>query len=246
MNVNPEIKQEEKKLPEQKEIIQQDKVQVGQPEVETEKDINWKKFKEARAQERKQAEEMAKKASEKEAEAAALKSALEAIVNRPNQQQQNYSNQEYQEEETEDQRIEKKVNELLSKREQERLIKNQQEEQKQLPQRLKQTYSDFDQVCSASNLDYLEYHHPELAQSLGSQPDSIDKWNKIYNSVKRYVPNLDMRKEQAKAEANFKKPQSLSTPGTTQGGNAMPSSRLDDSKKAENWARMQKALKGIS
>ncbi len=238
-NVEQENKVEEKKIPEQ--IIQESTKK--DPEL-TDKDINWKKFKEAREQERKQAEETSKRAAQKEAEAEALKAALDAVLNK-NQQHQ-VQNNGYDEDETEDQRIEKKVNALLSQREAQAEQKRRQEEQASLPDKLKTIHKDFEHVCTTSNLDYLEYHHPELARSLGSRPDSFEKWNDIYNAVKRYIPNTETKREQMRAENNFNKPQSLSSPGVTQGGNAMPAARLDESRKADNWARMQKAMKGLS
>ena len=226
-------------------ILPQEKVDVkvqetAEPVQETEKDINWKKFKEARAIERKQAEEVAKRAAEKEQEAAALKAALEAVLNKPSQQQQ----QEYIEE-SDDNRIERKVAELLAKREAEMEAIRQQQEQATMPQRLKNMHSDFDQVCTTTNLDYLEYHHPELARSLGAMPQSVEKWNDIYSAIKRYVPNTDSRKEQAKVEANNKKPQSLSSATVTPTGNSTPDGKAQEARRAENWARMQKLIKSV-
>jgi hypothetical protein len=218
--------------------------QVSSAEPETEKEINWKKFKEARQKERDEALKMAERAREKEAETEALKAALAAVVNKPYNYQNNNQNDD--QEESEDQRIDRIVADRMAKRETEALKQRQEQELASYPQRLKQTHSDFDQVCSAGNLDYLEYHHPELAKSLGSQQQSFEKWNDIYNAIKRYVPNMDTRKDQAKAQNNLAKPQSLSTPGVTSGGNAMPAARLDEQRKADNWARMQKAIKGIS
>lgn len=245
--VEQENKVEENKDTEKKnDLSLKQEVNSSEDQEETGKDINWKKFKEARQLEREQAAIIAKKAQEKEAEAIALKAALESVLNK-NQPQDNssFSNNGF-DEETEDQRIEKKLNALLAQREaqSERLRKEQ--EQRSYPERLRQVHSDIDQICSSANLDYLEYHHPELARSLGSREDGFDKWNDIYNAVKRYIPNLDSRKDQMKAENNFKKPQSLSSPGVTQGGNAMPAAKLDEKRKSENWARMQRVLKGLN
>jgi len=245
--VIPEVKVEEKKIPAENISNQTTQAPITQeaPKEESEKDINWKKFKEARALERKQAEEMAKRAQEKEAEAAALKAALEAIVNKPNQQQHHHSNNGFDEDETEDQRIEKKVNHLLAQREADAIRKREQEEQTTYPEKLKSIHTDFDQVCSAGNLDYLEYHHPELAKSLGRQPQGFEKWNDIYKAIKRYVPNTETKKDSSKAEANFNKPQSLSSPAINPSGQTS-SARLTEERRAENWARMQKQLKGLS
>jgi hypothetical protein len=219
---------------------------VQEQPIESQNEINWKKFREEREIERKRAAELAQVAKQKEAEAEALKMALESVLNKqqPNYQQQQQNDDYY--EESDEQKIEKKVNELLARREQEAERKRQEEEAISFPTKLKNVHADFDQVCSSSNLDYLEYHHPELAKSLGRLPQSFEKWNDIYNAIKRYVPNLDSRKEIAKAEANFNKPQSISSPGLTQSGNAMPSQKLDDKRKAENYARMQKVIRGLS
>lgn len=242
--VQVDNKSEEKKVPEQT-VQTEQKEQVASTVAESDKEINWKKFKEARELERKQAAEIARKAEDKESEVQALKAAMDAILNKQPSQQASQS-QGYEEEETEDQRIEKKVNALIAKKESEAERKRQEEEQTQLPNRLKTVHRDFDQVCSAANLDYLEYHHPELAKSLGRLPQSFDKWTDIYSAIKRYVPNTNSSKDQAKATANLQKPQSMSSPGLTQPGSTTSAIRLDEAKKAANWERMEKARKGIS
>lgn len=220
-----------------------------QSAVQTEPDnqeINWKKFKEARAAERKEAEaqakraeEAAKRAAEKEAEATALKAALDAILNKPQKSQSNSYQSNDDEEETEDQRIEKKVAAVLLQREQEAERKRNEREQEELPIKLKNTLKDFDQICSSDNLDYLEYHHPELSRSLGSRPQSLEKWHDIYNAVLRYIPNTNAKKDQQKAMANFQKPQSISSPNVTQPGNSISSAKDVEARRAANWQRMQ-------
>ena len=214
---------------------------------ETEKEINWKKFKEERRKEREAAEAMAKKAEQREQEVAAYKAAMEAMLNKPQPNQQSINNgSQYEEEETEDQRIEKKVQAMLSKREAEAEKKRAERELQEFPQRLNQHHPDFNQVCNNENLEYLEFHYPEVAQAFKHMPDGYDKWSTVYKAVKRFVPNTDTRKDSAKIEKNLAKPGSISSPGTAQGGNAMPGSRLDEAKKAENWKRMEAVRKGLS
>ena len=107
-------------------------------------------------------------------------------------------------------------------------------------------YPDFHQVTSQDNIDYLEYHYPEIASSLGRQPDSLEKFSDIYKTIKKLVPNIsNAKKDAAKADANFAKPKSMSTMGSTQNmdGN---SARLTEERRAANWERMQKTLKGLS
>ena len=211
--------------------------------VEDEKEINWKKFKEARAQERKQAEEHARRAQEKEAEANALKQAMEALLNKPTRQQ---VQQDEDPEESEDVRIQRKVDAALTAYQQKMQSEYQQREQQETPRRLEQTYSDFHQVCHESNLDYLDYHYPEISRAFQHMPEGFEKWSSIYKAVKRFVPNTETKKEAAKADNNLKKPQSMSGTGTVTGQSGMSAARLDDARKAENWARMQRALKGLS
>ena len=210
-------------------------------EVESNKEINWRKFREQREIERKQKVEAEKIAMEERARASALQAALEAAVNKGYQQP-------YQQEtdETEEQRIDKKVNAAIAQKEAEYDKRRKEQEQAEFPQKLVSAFSDFNQVCSTENLDYLEYHYPELAIPFKHMPDGFDKWASIYKAVKRFVPNPDSKKDMQKMEKNLAKPQSASSPGQSQKGNEMPSAVLSEARKAENWARMQKTLKGIS
>jgi hypothetical protein len=208
----------------------------------------WDNFRQARAAERKKAEEIAKQAEKSAQEAAALRAAMDSLLNKnqPQQHSRGYDNsQSDQNEETEDQRIDKRVAEAIAKKEAEYEQKRRDREQQEYPQRLNNTFNDFNQVCTSDNLDYLEYHYPEVAQAFKYAPEGFDKWASIYKAVKRFVPNTDSKKEAAKAEKNFAKPGSISSPTVAQGSQNPPSSRVDDERKAANWARMQKALKQI-
>lgn len=217
------------------------------PEIKSEENKdNWRKFREQREAERKSREDSERRATEKSAEAEALRAALEALANKPsnNRQINEYGSQDN--EETEEQRIDRRVESAIKQREvkaeQERKVR----EQHEFPERLKATYNDFNKVCSAENLDYLEYHYPEVAAPFAHLPDGYDKWQGIYRAVKRFVPNVDARQETAKVDKNLSKPGSISSTGNTHGGNAMPSARLDEARKAANWERMQRTLKGLS
>ncbi len=210
-------------------------------ETETQEQINWKKFREAREIERKQKEAAEKRANEKEAEAHALKAAMDAILNKPSNNHQTMASQE--EDLSEDERIQRKVEIAIADRERKNEESRLKREQSEFPQRLNSTYSDFNQVCNADNLDYLEYHYPEVANAFSKMPDGYDKWATIYKAVKRFVPNPDSKKDQAKAEKNFNKPQAMSIAGKTQVGDTAPRS-LDDKRRQDNWNRMQRVMKG--
>lgn len=210
-------------------------------ETETPEQINWKKFREQREIERKQKIEAEKRAAEKEAEAAALKAALDAIVSKPSQSNNYQINDET--EETEEQRIARLVAQSMETERRKNENEMREREARELPQRIQQNMKDFNQVCTAENIDYLEYHYPEIAKAFQYMPDNYEKWENVYKAVKRFVPNTDSRREVNRAEKNFQKPQAMSIPGKTQGGDSAPQ-YLDDKRKMDNWQRMQRTMKG--
>jgi len=214
------------------------------PEIKSEENkANWKAFREQREAERKARIEAERQAKEESAKAEAMKAALEALTNKP----YHHPHEPFEDnEETEEQRIDKRVAMALQKEREKFEKEHREREQKELPNRLQSTFGDFNKVCSSENLDYLEYHYPELSTPFKHMPDGFDKWAAIYKAVKRFVPNIDAKADQAKVERNLQKPSSPSSPGNTHSGNAMPQARLDEARKAANWERMQKALKGLS
>ncbi len=210
------------------------------PPIKTEENqANWKAFREQRENERKAREEADKRAEQKAEEAAALRAALEAMTAKPNQQSQEMD-------ETEEAKLERRIQEIILEREKAFIAERQQQEARQYPEKLRSVYSDFNKVCSEENLDYLEYHYPEVAVPFKHMPDGFEKWSAIYKAVKRFIPNVDSQKDANKADRNLLKPASMSTPGTSQGGSAMPTARLTEERKAENWARMERARKGLT
>lgn len=225
---------------EENKINATEKVPVETPE--NIQDANWRKFREQREIERKEKDAAEKRAVEKEAEAQALKAAMEALLNKqqPAQQQQYQS---YGEEElSEDDRIQKKVEAAIAMKEKQYEDSRKQREYQEYPQRLTAEYKDFNMVCSTENLDYLEYHEPEMATVFKQLPDGYDKWASIYKAVKRFVPNTNSNKDAKKAENNFNKPQSMAVAGATPTGDTAPM-MLDDKRRADNWARMQRIMR---
>lgn len=247
MNIESNTIQEEKN-PQEEKVIKNTSQQASNDQVENEEDpsqINWRKFKEARKIEREESAQISKRAKEKEEEANALRLAMEQLLNKQQPQQRNYNN-ENEEEETEDQRIDKKVQAALRVAEQKRQQEQQQREHESFPERLNQNFSDFNEVCSTENLDYLEYHYPEVAEAFKGAPEGYNKWASVYKAVKRFVPNTDSKKDARKADKNFNKPQSSSMSGLANSDNSMPAMRLDEARKQSNWERMQRTLKGLS
>ena len=249
MNPEPQVTEEPKIVPAQTEAA----VAVATPpaveQAETDKDINWRKFREQRELDRKAREESEKMreaaekiAGEERARSEATIAALNSLLNKNQPQQQSYE----QIDETQEQIIAKQVDAILAQREAQAVRDRAEKEKAELPQRLQSNFPDFNQVCKADNLDYLEYHYPEVATPFKHMPDGFEKWQAIYKAVKRFVPNTDVQKDLRKADLNSQKPQSISSTGTAQGGNAMPAARLDEAKKEANWARMQRVMNQLT
>lgn len=222
--------------------------------LESNLDPNWKAFREARKRDRLEKEAAERKAKEKEAEVAALKAAMEAAFNKsaPSTQayQQYYGiNQSYDEpEETEEQRIERKVNELLEKKQRDYQKQQEEYEQREYPNRLKKDFPDFSQVCSQDNLDYLDFHYPEISRPLQRLNEGYDKWHDIYHAVKKLIPShAQAKKDAIIADINANKPKSISSTQLSPSGEKTQESWQDiEQRRAQNWARMQRTLKGLS
>lgn len=242
VDTNPDQKKPDTNLaqnPPQQPPPQENKSAEGNPE-----DPNWRAFREARKKEREERRAAEQKAAEKEAEVAALKAAMEAAFSKQSHQVPN-SNQDPVDE-TEDGRVKRLVQEEIARREaayeQERAAREQQE----YPQRLVKNYPDFHQVISQENLDYLDFHYPEVSRPLQRLGDGFDKWSDIYQAIKKFVPNNSTaKKESAKADVNFSKPKSISSTGITQPGEVKSAHILSEERKAANWARMQATMKGV-
>lgn len=233
--------------------ITQQPPQEAKAQETTNEDPNWKAFREARKKDRAEREAAERRAAEKEAEVAAYKAAMEAAFAKstPSHQayQQHYGLQSGfgEQETTEEHLLEKKIEAALNARLQAHEKARQEQEQREYPQRLNQTFPDFSTVINQDTLDYLDYHYPEVSKPLQRLPDGYDKWADIYRAVKKFVPNhSSANKEAARAEANFNKPKSMSSPQITQPGQAKGSHILSEEKKMANWQRMQMALKGVS
>jgi len=223
---------EDNKIDEVKEIVQVDASQ------ESPEQINWKKFREEREQNRRAQLEAEARAIKSQQEAAALKQAMEALLSKPDSQ----SSQQY--EQSDDDTIQKKIDAALNKLRQKDQEERQKREIAELPQKLKQTFTDFDKICSSENLDYLEYHYPEVAKAFQHMPEGFDKWATVYNSVKRFIPNSKPQVDEKKIEKNLSKPQAMSSGVGGQTSDSAPHI-LDESRKKANQIRMQKVMRGL-
>lgn len=207
------------------------------PASETQEQINWRKFRQEREKDRKDKEAAEKIAHQKIAEAEALKVAMDAILSKPSPDKS--ETQDLSEEEL----LQKKIDEAIRKRDVKSNEERAKKDAQELPQKLTGLFPDFDQVCSTENLDYLEYHHPEIARAFKNQPDTINKWGDIYKVVKKMVPNTQSKKEEVRAERNTNKPQSMSIGGATQTGDHAPI-ELTEKRREANWSRMNRVMRG--
>jgi|SRR5208282_3827582 len=222
-------------------------VEESKPDIKSEENqANWRAFREKRASEKKAREDAERRASEKQAEAEALKAALEAITNKPSNDHQMRGQPSYDNEESEDDKMQRKIEEAIKRDRDRQRKENEEREANEAPRRLLQTFPDYEKVVSDENCAYIEFHHPEIAAPFKYMPEGYEKWTAQYNIIKKLLPNSDSKKDAAKAEKNMAKPGSMSSTGTTQGGSAMPQAKLDEQRKADNWARMQRTLKGLS
>lgn len=255
--LNPEPIQEKKQ--ETKEVIQNPtSVEANIPQKETEnqsiqdqENPNWTAFREGRKKDRLEKEAAERRASEKEAEVAALKAAMEAAFSKssptPQAYQQYYGMNQSDTEETDEQRLEKKINHIIAQKEQQYEKERSEREMREYPNRLSKDLSDFNNVCSQENLDYLDFHYPEISRPFQRLPDGYDKWRDIYHAVKKLIPNHSTAKKDAiRAEINSNKPKSISSQGPSPTGNrALDTWQEVDKRRAENWARMERIRKGV-
>jgi hypothetical protein len=249
------------KIPEEpkKEIEKPVENKQNPPQEETQEQINWRKFRESREKERlekeKELEEQKNKAKQAEEQAKAFKEALDAMMANDKPQAQEASIPSSFDLEAIDMPTGKEIKEYTQKSINEGIQKGlekylaeqqrvQQEREKQdLPKRIRGAHKDFDEVCSQENLDYLEYHYPEITSAFSHMPDSLDKWTNVYKAVKKFVPNINSNPDKAKADKNLNKPQSVSSVSTESGQNF--SKGLPQSRRDQNWERMQKIMKGL-
>lgn len=253
--VSPENKQETENkqdkidatLPQQKPEVNLQQQPTEQKKDEPAEDPNWRAFREARKKDRADREAAERRAAEKEAEALALRAAMEAAFAKGNSPYPT-QNQNVEYEETEDQKIEKKVNTILAQREAAAEKTRLERERQEYPQRLVQSYPDFNNVITDENLAYMDYHHPEISRPLNRLQDSFDKWSDIYHVIKKFVPNNSTaKKEAARADMNQNRPKSASTTSITQPGEGINRSSMHEieQRRSLRYAEMQRIMKGV-
>ena len=236
-------------MTENENINEEVKPVIESAENETPEDINWKKFrdqkkedKQKRLEAEKRAEEAQKREQQAKEQAEALRIAMEAAFAKEDEKQ-NGSN--YSQDESEEEKIKKHVEKALREKEEKDKQEKALREKQDFPNRLRSSCPDFEEVCTEENLNYFEYHHPEIANALNYIPEELEKWTSVYKAIKKYIPSNEVAKDNTKRlEKNLSKPQSISVPSNSNSGDQAPYA-LNEQKKQDNWARMQKRMKSL-
>jgi len=228
-------------------------IEQKEPEKQDDKQENpdWRAFREGRKKDRDERLAAERRAEEKEREIQALKAAMEASFSKSGPTPQAYQ-QHYGLDQTgelsEEQMLEKKLEQLMDAREKKARQLQAQKELQEFPNKLRKDFPDFDQVCSHENLDYMDYHFPEVARPLDRLSEGYDKWYDIYHAVKKFIPNHSNGKRDAQAmQNNSNKPKSMATSTVTQDGQGVhrESWQETEQRRQANWQRMQRLLKGV-
>jgi len=216
--------------------VTQSTVAVQQTEAEPQNpaEVNWKNFREARKREREEKLQLERKTQEQESQMAAMKAAMESMI-KPQTESVELSDDDI---------LNQKVAKALQAERDRFTTEQRLKEQQELPYKIRSVFPDFEQVCSQENMDYLDYHYPEVSKALESMPDGFEKYATIYKAAKRFLPNTNAQKEVDKAKANLSKPQSISKVGSDASITEDSRRYLDDKRRSDNWLRMQKIMRG--
>ena len=207
-------------------------------EVESEEDKNWRKVRKANEEARKRAVEAEQEKAKALEQVRLLQEAVKTLVDKE------VPRDRYEEQDFEEDDVSARVRKELEKYRQEEEARRAEQEKASLPQVLRQRIPDFDEVCTAENLDYLEFKFPEIAIPYKYMPDSFEKWECVRNAIKKHMPNALGAADKRKIEENVAKPQSSSVIGMSQSAESGISPILSESRKIENWKNMQRRIKG--
>jgi hypothetical protein len=144
-----------------------------------------------------------------------------------------------------DKLIEKKAERIAEK-----VIK--QREASMVDERLQIKYSDFAQVVTQENIEYLKENEPELAMSLSHISDPYSQGVAAYKMLKKLVKSEDLKedaqvqRDKEKAVKNSQKPVSVQAVAKQSAiGNAhLFENGLTKDLKKQLWQEMQQAMKG--
>lgn len=214
-------------------------------------EINWRKFREARERDRQQKEAAERAAKEKEDQVAALTAAVDRMMSQKGGDRLTATEQQkILDDLSEDtfatggeikgymeKNLPKVVEQILRKQEEQRQEEQRKREVQEMPRMLRQEHPDFDNVVNQENLDYLDYHYPEIAGALSALPESKDKWSSVYKAVSKLVPS-NGNNAAKRIDQNTQKPQAMAGSGSQVSTGAGPVGRMSEEQKRANYQRL--------
>jgi hypothetical protein len=126
----------------------------------------------------------------------------------------------------------------------------QQQQSTSIEQQLRSKYSDFDKVMTYENISKLRELRPEIASSLHQSADLYNKAAATYTILKEMGIHQENTydPEKERVANNFNKPQMASSLKKTESAlthaSEFSGSRLNEDRKKEIWAQMQRNLRG--
>ncbi len=241
LNVTPQIDTKE-------EVSNQQNPQEGVDESPSA--VNFRRFRKEREAERKRMADREKEMEQEklsrererhaqETQIKAMEAAMEALLKKQN----NPDDLDINEKELQEKRVQDLVRAELERVRKIERDEAEAREQASIRDRILSVHPDFNEVCTQENLDYVDFHEPEMSKAFQSAKNDMNKWLAIYKFVKKTIPNPMSKKDERRMEQNDKKPRSISIPGLTETGDSAPSI-LSDQRKKDNWARMRKVMQG--
>lgn len=239
------------KEPQEPEIKDSTPPEEQQAPVETPEEINWRKVREAQKEKDRALEEERAKAKAQEEQMASMRQALEAALAAKGapaltQSQQDQMIADLMEEDIPTggeikkylkQSVPNLIKSAIKEYEAEQAKARQEQEIREIPVKLVQRHTDYGEVVNNDTVAYLEYHYPHVAKALSVLPESLEKWEGVYETIKKLVPTI-AKADQGRIDNNLAKPQRGSVPSANTNETGSPR-RLSQEEKDANWKRLQ-------
>lgn len=228
-----------------------------EPEKQDSEQINWRKFREQREKERVEREKAEQRARQKEEETEALRQVLETMMTSKESSLTQKEQQDIISDLIDDdiptgkdikgfitKQVPDLINSIIEQREAKREEERRKKEVDEMPVKLRTAHRDFDNIVSQENLDYLDYHHPEIAKALSYMPNSFEKWSSVYSAVRKLVPNTGER-DLKRMEQNAIKPQHAAAVASPPPNERGYGRSLTEQEKKENYERLRKLARDV-
>ena len=135
------------------------------------------------------------------------------------------------------------IKEALTQNAEKNRIEQVARDKEEMPEKLKEMHKDFDDVVQKDNLQYLDYHFPEVSGVLNILPEGLDKWSRVYKMIKKLVPNTG-RGDLRRLEKNANKPQNVAAATAPPSNEQGYGRTLSEGEKKENYKRLIELSRG--